>query len=100
LDSMAVGESQILGQLRDALAQAQQDGRLGATLNPLLQQALRVGKRAHSETAIDRVSHSLVGTGLDLARSVLSDLGAVKAVVVGAGAMSGLAVATLARAGV
>ncbi|GGK58452.1 glutamyl-tRNA reductase [Ornithinimicrobium pekingense] len=100
LDSMAVGESQILGQLRDALAAAQQDGRLGATLNPLLQQALRVGKRAHSETTIDRVSHSLVGTGLDLARSVLSDLSGAKAVVVGAGAMSGLAVSTLARAGV
>ncbi|GAA1174741.1 glutamyl-tRNA reductase [Ornithinimicrobium humiphilum] len=100
LDSLAVGESQILGQLRDALAAAQQDGRLGASLNPLLQQALRVGKRAHSETAIDHVSRSLVSAGLDLARGVLPDLGRVKAVVVGAGAMSGLAVATLARAGV
>ncbi len=100
LDSMAVGESQILGQLRDALGLAQRDDRLGATLNPLFQQALRVGKRAHAETSIDRVSHSLVGTGLGLAGSVLPDRDGVKAVVVGAGAMSGLAVATLARAGV
>lgn len=100
LDSMAVGESQILGQLRDALAQAQEDGRLGAGLNPLLQQALRVGKRAHSETAIDRVAHSLVDSGLQLAGGVLPDLTSTKAVVVGAGAMSGLAVATLVRAGV
>ncbi|MGD8200308.1 glutamyl-tRNA reductase [Ornithinimicrobium sp. W1679] len=100
LDSMAVGESQILGQLREALALAQQDGRLGPVLNPLVQQALRVGKRAHTETAIDEVSRSLVGVGLDLAGSVLPDLTAARAVVVGAGAMSGLAVATLARAGV
>ncbi|WP_289017958.1 glutamyl-tRNA reductase [uncultured Ornithinimicrobium sp.] len=100
LDSMAVGESQILGQLRDALASAQQDGRVGPVLNPLLQQALRVGKRAHAETTIDEVSRSLVSTGLDLAATVLPDLAGARTVVVGAGAMSGLAVATLARAGV
>ncbi|OLT22997.1 glutamyl-tRNA reductase [Ornithinimicrobium sp. CNJ-824] len=97
---MAVGESQILGQLRDALASAQQDGRVGPVLNPLLQQALRVGKRAHAETTIDEVSRSLVSTGLDLAATVLPDLAGARTVVVGAGAMSGLAVATLARAGV
>lgn len=100
LDSMAVGESQILGQLRDALASAQHDGRVGPVLNPLLQQALRVGKRAHAETTIDEVSRSLVSTGLDLAGTVLPDLTAARTVVVGAGAMSGLAVATLTRAGV
>ncbi|HSP59499.1 MAG TPA: glutamyl-tRNA reductase [Ornithinimicrobium sp.] len=100
LDSMAVGESQILGQLRGALASAQHDGRMGPVLNPLLQQALRVGKRAHAETPIDEVSRSLVAAGLDLAGEVLPDLTAARAVVVGAGAMSGLAVATLARAGV
>ncbi|HET6667633.1 MAG TPA: glutamyl-tRNA reductase, partial [Intrasporangium sp.] len=60
LDSMAVGESQILGQMREALAMAQQAGRAGESLNSLFQQALRVGKRAHSETDIDRHSVSLV----------------------------------------
>ena len=75
LDSMAVGESQILGQLRDALASAQHDGRVGPVLNPLLQQALRVGKRAHAETTIDEVSRSLVSTGLDLAGTVLPEDG-------------------------
>ena len=100
LDSMAVGESQILGQLRGALAAAQGQRRLGAVLNPLLQQALRVGKRAHAETPIDGVSRSLVSIGLDRASTVLPDLAAARVVVVGAGAMSGLVVATLVRAGV
>jgi len=48
LDSMAVGESQVLGQLRHALRSAQQAGDTGRVLDPLMQQALRVGKRAHS----------------------------------------------------
>lgn len=100
LDSMAVGESQILGQLRSALAAAQRDSRLGPALNPLLQKALRVGKRAHAETSIDEVSRSLVTLGLERARQVLGDLTQVRAVVLGAGAMSGLAVATLVRDGI
>ncbi|WP_151525700.1 glutamyl-tRNA reductase [Serinicoccus kebangsaanensis] len=100
LDSMAVGESQVLGQLRDALALAQRNGHLGPSLNPLVQQALRVGKRAHAETAIDEVSRSLVELGLGQARGVLGDLAGARTVVVGAGAMSGLAVATLVREGV
>lgn len=99
LDSMAVGESQVLGQLREALAVAQHAGHVGSQLNPLFQQALRVGKRAHAETAIDAVAGSLVGLGLEQAGSVVPDLSGARTVVVGAGAMSGLAVATLARAG-
>lgn len=100
LDSMAVGESQVLGQLREALRRGQRDGRVGPTLNVLLQQALRVGKRAHAETDIDSVSRSLVEVGLHQAAGELADLGSAHALVVGAGAMSGLAVAELARAGV
>ncbi|GAA5166900.1 glutamyl-tRNA reductase [Ornithinimicrobium tianjinense] len=100
LDSMAVGESQILGQLRAALAEGQRTGRIGSALNPLLQQALRVGKRAHAETSIDQVSRSLVGTGLERAQSVLGDLTGSRVVVVGAGAMSGLAIASLVREGI
>ncbi|ANS78826.1 Glutamyl-tRNA reductase [Serinicoccus hydrothermalis] len=100
LDSLAVGESQVLGQLREALAVAQRHGHLGPSLNPLVQQALRVGKRAHAETSIDDVSRSLVALGLDRARDVLGDLTGARTVVVGAGAMSGLAVATLVRQGV
>lgn len=98
LDSMAVGESQILGQMRDALASAQQNGRAGESLNALFQQALRVGKRAHSETDIDGHSISLVQAGLEQATARLGPLKGRPTCVVGAGGMSGLAAATLARA--
>ena len=100
LDSMAVGESQVLGQMRAALAQGQESGRVGASLNELFQQALRVGKRAHSETDIDGHSVSLVQVGLEVAGEHLGPLGSRLAAVVGAGAMSGLAAATLSRADV
>jgi len=97
LDSMAVGEAQVLGQLRDALRQGQRDGTVGESLNSLLQQALRVGKRAHSETAIDTVSRSLVEAGLDEAERLVGDLGTATVLVVGAGGMSSLAATTAAR---
>ncbi|MDN5790665.1 MAG: glutamyl-tRNA reductase [Micrococcales bacterium] len=100
LDSMAVGEGQILGQMRDALALAQRSGMVGESLNSLFQQALRVGKRAHAETAIDQHSVSLVEAGLEEASTLLGCLATVRASVIGAGAMSGLSVAALARAGV
>lgn len=99
LDSLAVGETQILGQLRQALAQSQHAGSAGPALNGLLQQALRVGKRVHSETPIDTVSRSLVTTGLDLAAEHVGDLAGLRAVVVGAGALSGLVAAELRRHG-
>ncbi|GHI89031.1 hypothetical protein Sxan_63950 [Streptomyces xanthophaeus] len=54
LDSMVVGEGQILGQIKDALALGQEQHTAGRLTNDLFQQALRVGKRAHSETGIDR----------------------------------------------
>lgn len=58
LDSMVVGEGQILGQIKDSLATAQELHSAGRLLNELFQQALRVGKRAHSETGIDRAGQS------------------------------------------
>jgi glutamyl-tRNA reductase len=100
LDSMAVGEAQVLGQLRDALRAGQRAGTVGESLNSLLQQALRVGKRAHHETAIDTVSRSLVEAGLDEAERVLGDLRERTVLVVGAGGMSSLAAATAARRGI
>ena len=60
LDSMVLGESQILGQTREALRVGQEAGTVGPALNALFQQALRVGKRSHAETDIDRVAPSLV----------------------------------------
>ncbi|MFF6887230.1 glutamyl-tRNA reductase [Streptomyces sp. NPDC012421] len=103
LDSMVVGEGQILGQIKDALALGQDLHTAGRLLNDLFQQALRVGKRAHSETGIDRAGQSLVTFGLEqLAQGadVESWARGKRALVIGAGSMSSLAAATLARAGV
>jgi glutamyl-tRNA reductase len=103
LDSMVVGEGQILGQIKDSLARAQELHTAGRLMNDLFQQSLRVGKRAHSETGIDRAGQSLVTFGLEqLARgtAVQSWARGKKALVIGAGSMSSLAAATLARAGV
>ncbi|HCA84940.1 MAG TPA: glutamyl-tRNA reductase, partial [Streptomyces sp.] len=126
LDSMVVGEGQILGQIKDALALGQELHTAGRLLNDLFQQALRVGKRAHSETGIDRAGQSLVTFGLQqLAAAPATDgdraadtapaadtgtTGATaagveewcagkRALVIGAGSMSSLAAMTLARAG-
>ncbi|MEV4293708.1 glutamyl-tRNA reductase [Microbispora rosea] len=100
LDSMVIGEGQILGQIRTALRLAQEEGTAGTTLNELAQHALRVGKRAHADTGIDRAGASLVGVGLTLAERALGDITGRRALVVGAGSMSSLSAATLSRAGV
>jgi glutamyl-tRNA reductase len=99
LDSMVVGESQILAQTRDALRLGQESATVGPALNALFQQALRVGKRSHAETGIDRTAPSLVSVALDRAAAHVGDLAGRRAVVIGAGAMATLAVSTLARAG-
>ncbi len=100
LDSMAIGESQILGQLRAAFAQAQRLGHAGASLNALFQHALRVGKLAHTETDLDRVGRSLIHLGLAALEPQLGPLAGVNALVVGAGSMSSLVATTLIRQGV
>lgn len=103
LDSMVVGEGQILGQIKDALAVAQELHTAGRLLNDLFQQALRVGKRAHSETGIDKAGQSLVTFGLEqlaAGRDVESWAQGKRALVIGAGSMSSLAATTLVRAGV
>ncbi|MEV5762649.1 glutamyl-tRNA reductase [Streptomyces tendae] len=103
LDSMVVGEGQILGQIKDSLARAQDLHTAGRLLNDLFQQALRVGKRAHSETGIDRAGQSLVTFGLEqlsAGADVQQWARGKRALVIGAGSMSSLAAATLARAGV
>ena len=99
LDSMVVGESQILGQLRRAYATARSDESAGRVLHELFQQALRVGKRAHAETGIDAAGQSLVSVGLDQAIAAIGPVQGRAALVIGAGSMSSLAGATLRRAG-
>jgi glutamyl-tRNA reductase len=129
LDSMVIGESQILGQVRQALRLAREQGTLGRALSDLGSLALRAGKRAHSETGIDRAGASLVSVGLAAAaerlrgrrpdagldspganeaqdtagaqdtRGVPEALAGLSVLVVGAGSMSSLTVATATRMG-
>ncbi|MGH3370975.1 MAG: glutamyl-tRNA reductase, partial [Nocardioidaceae bacterium] len=99
LDSMVVGEGQILGQARDALRVGQELGTIGPALNVLFQQALRVGKRAHAETDIDRAAPSLVTAALERATEHVGPVAGRRVVVVGAGAMAGLAVSTVSGLG-
>ncbi|HET9016226.1 MAG TPA: glutamyl-tRNA reductase, partial [Thermomicrobiaceae bacterium] len=100
LDSMVVGESQILGQLRQCYALGTESGSVGSVLHELTQTALRVGKRVHSDTGIDRAGASVVSVALDRASAVLGPLEHRRAVIVGAGSMGALAGATLRRRGV
>jgi glutamyl-tRNA reductase len=131
LDSMVIGEGQILGQVRQALRVAGEQGTLGRALSDLGSLALRAGKRAHAETGIDRAGASLVSVGLEDAARLLREtrpaqavpaaqpaetapaagpaqaassaeaagaaLAGLSVLVVGAGSMSSLAVATAAR---
>jgi len=137
LESMVVGEDQILGQVRAALKLAGDQGTLGRSLRDLGRLALRTGKRARAETGIDRLGLSLVSVGIELSAPLLRGetapsenqqaryhrlssglpsggtggrppggqqngsgrLNRAHVLVVGAGGMSGLAVATAARAG-
>jgi glutamyl-tRNA reductase len=101
LDSMVIGEAQILGQLRRAYAAAEAAGTVGRTLHELSQQALRVGKRVHARTGIDAAGASVVSEALAAAAEALArDLTGVRAAVLGAGAMGALAAAHLRRGGV
>lgn len=96
LDSMVLGEGQILGQTREALRLGQETGTVGPALNVLFQQALRVGKRSRAETDIDRAAPSLVSTALERSAVPVDE---ARVVVLGAGAMASLAVATASRRG-
>jgi glutamyl-tRNA reductase len=100
LDSLVVGETQILGQVRNALRLSQDGAAIGRSLNDLGQTALRVGKRVHHETGIDHAGASVVSVALELAADSLGgSIGGQRALVIGAGAMSSLAATVLVRNG-
>jgi glutamyl-tRNA reductase len=99
LDSMVVGEAQILGQLRQAYIAARDGAAAGRTLHELFQKALNVGKRVHSDTGIDEAGQSIVSVALERAVEVVGPLEGRPVLVVGAGSMGALAGATLERAG-
>jgi glutamyl-tRNA reductase len=99
LDSMVVGESQILGQLRRSYAAARDDDSAGRVLHELFQRALRTGKRAHAETGIDEAGRSLVTVALAHAADAIGPLAGRSALLIGAGSMSALCGSTLRRLG-
>src|SRR5215813_704274 len=99
LESMVVGESQILGQVRQAVRIARQHGTLSRELSDVSRLALRTGRRAHAETGIDAAGQNLVSLGFELAVRAHDSaaLQAMSVLVIGAGSMSSLAVATAIR---
>jgi glutamyl-tRNA reductase len=99
LDSLVVGESQILGQVKSALAAGQTHQTVGTVLNSLFQQAIRVGKRVHTETGIGAAGRSLVTAAYGILAEELGQLKGRRVLVVGAGAMAGLAARTAAADG-
>jgi len=106
LDSMVVGEDQILGQVRSAVKLAAEHGTAGRVLDELGRLALRTGKRARAETAIGRAGLSLLTAAVELAAGRLGPgrpgadaLAGRDVLIVGAGSMSALATVTAARSG-
>lgn len=100
LDSAVVGEQQVLGQVRRAYAAAEANRTVGRVLHELAQRALSVGKRVHSETAIDAAGASVVSVALGMAERKLGGLSGKTAAVIGAGAMGALSAVHLTRAGI
>ncbi len=95
LDSMVLGEDQIVGQLKEAYTRAHAAGLTGSLLNRLVHCALAAGKLVRTQTGIARSHLSVVSVALDLARQTLGSLVGRRIVVVGAGRMAGLALAHL-----
>ncbi len=91
LDSMVIGESQILGQVKDAFAAAREAGAIGTELDPLLQSAFAAAKKVRSETEIGSTTVSIASVAVDLARKIFGSLHGKTIFLVGAGKMSELA---------
>jgi glutamyl-tRNA reductase len=100
LDSMVLGEVQILGQLKEAYRLAQEAGSTGPALNRLFQAAFSAAKRIRTETQIGANAVSLTSATVSLARRVYSDLGERSALMVGAGEMIALTARHFASSGV
>lgn len=100
LDSMVLGETEILGQVREAYQQAQESGATDRVLNTFFRQAIAVGKKVQTQTRIGRSAVSLSSAAVGLAREKLGSLEGQTVLVVGAGKMSNLTAKQLASCGV
>jgi glutamyl-tRNA reductase len=99
LDSMVVGEPQILGQVKESYTVARQVGAVSNTLEPLFQRAFSVAKRVRTETQIGSNSVSIASVAVDLARKIFGSLQGKTVLLVGAGKMSELAARHLIQQG-
>ena len=99
LDSLVVGESQILGQVKDAFALAQACRTVGPVLNALMSQAFSVAKRVRTETEIGRLAVSVSSTAVELARKIFGSLEGKAVLLLGAGEVAELAARLLVEGG-
>ena len=99
LDSMVLGESQILGQVKEAYQEAERARSLGAVLNSLRTRSIAAAKRARSETAIGRNAVSVSHVAVELATKIFGELDGRSVLLVGAGKMSELAARQMVRLG-
>jgi len=100
LDSMVMGEPQILGQIKDAYRASVDHGSAKVILNRLLHKAFSVAKRVRTETAIASSAVSISYAAVELAKKIFGDMSANRAMLVGAGEMAELAAAHLVNAGI
>jgi glutamyl-tRNA reductase len=100
LDSMLIGEAEILGQVKDAFVSAQKSGSLGKTLHRLFRDAIGAGKAARSQTRIGEESASVATAAIDLAKRELGTLADRNVLIVGAGKMGRTAAKRLRAEGV
>ncbi len=100
LESMVIGETQILGQVRNAFLRAQKVGMTDATFNELFKRAITFAKRAHQNTEISAHAVSISYAAVELAKKIYGELSSKKVVVIGAGEMAQLAIRHLQSSGV
>ena len=100
LDSMVVGEPQILGQIKDAYSQAIREKTSGVILNRLMHRAFHVAKRVRTETGISDAAVSVSYAAVELAKKIFHDLRGKKVLLIGAGEMAELAARHLVRQGI
>ena len=95
LDSMVLGEHQILGQVTEAMETALAEGAAGKVLSPLFRHAIEAGKRARTETAISQGTTSISYVAVELARKIFGDISPCQVLLIGAGEMAELAAQAL-----
>lgn len=97
LDSMVLGETQVLGQFREAYERAQRRGRTGAGLNPVMQRAIAAGRAVLAGSGLGRLRRSVAGVAVQLAEARLGEVAGRSVLSIGAGKMSGIALRRLAE---